>query len=55
MVDEDSAAAKVIGRVEVTGELELSDVDVVLILEAGEGYLWAIGAVGGEAPGPESP
>lgn len=55
VVDEDSAAAKVIGRIEASSDLDLSDVEVVLILEAGAGYLQAIGAVGGEAPAPESP
>lgn len=49
VVDEQTVAAKVIGRAE-DAELGLSDLDVLLILEEGEQYLRAIGAVGGEAP-----
>ncbi len=48
VLDEQSLAAQVIGRAE-KAELGLSDVDVLLVLEEGEHYLQAIGAVGGEA------
>lgn len=55
VVDEDAAAARVLGRVEEAGNLELSDVDVLLVLEEGLGYLRAIGAIGGAAPPPVDP
>jgi hypothetical protein len=48
VVDEDRVAAKVIGRTEAAG-LELTDVDVLLILGECEDYLVAIGAIGGQA------
>lgn len=50
VLDEQTLAARVIGRAE-EAELGLSDVDVLLVLEEGEHYLQAIGAVGGEAAG----
>jgi hypothetical protein len=48
VVDDHDMAARVIGRAEKSA-LELSDVDVLLILDEGEAYLRAIGAVGAEA------
>jgi hypothetical protein len=51
VVDDHALTARVLGRAEEAG-LDLSDLDVLLILEAGDGYLRAIGAVG-TAAGPE--
>ena len=48
-LDEQTVAARVIGRAEDT-DLDLSDVDILLVLEEVEQYLVAIGAVGGQAP-----
>jgi hypothetical protein len=48
VVDEQTMAARVIGRAE-RSDLDLSDVDILLILEEAEAYLRAIGAIGAEA------
>jgi len=48
VLEESDLAAQVIGRCEQAG-LELSDVDVLFVLEEGEQYLRAIGALGGPA------
>jgi hypothetical protein len=52
VVDEDDAVARIIGRAEVERP-ELSDEDVVAVLDARTAYLRAIGAVGPEADEPE--
>jgi hypothetical protein len=48
VVDEDRVAAKVIGRAE-RAELDVTDVDVMLVLGECEAYLVEIGAIGGRA------
>jgi hypothetical protein len=48
VLDEQHLTAQVIGRCEAIG-MELSDVDVLFVLEEGEQYLRAIGALGREA------
>lgn len=48
VVDEDRVAATVIGRAE-KAQLDVTDVDVLLVLGECEAYLRAIGAIGGPA------
>ena len=51
---DDEAVAYVIGRAHEV-DLELQDVHVFEVLEVEQDYLRAIGAVGGEVPGPPDP
>jgi hypothetical protein len=50
VVEDDEGVAWVLGRADDVG-LEVTDVEVAIVLEAELGYLQAIGAIGGEAPG----
>jgi hypothetical protein len=54
VIGDDDGVAYVIGLASTAG-LELSDLDVVLIVEAEQDYLRAIGAVGGEVAAPDEP
>lgn len=52
VLGEDDAAGYVIGRAS-DASLDVSDVDILLVLDAAESYLRAIGAVGGEVEPPD--
>jgi len=54
VADEDDGVAFVLGRAEAAG-LEVSDVDVVHVLDGERAYLQAIGAIGGAVPVPRDP
>jgi len=48
VVDEDQLAARVLGRAEER-DIDVSDVDVLFVIDETVGYLRAIGALGPEA------
>jgi hypothetical protein len=54
VADEDEAIAVVLGHADEAG-LEITDEQVVEVLEGVEAYLGAIGAVGAEVPPPPDP
>lgn len=54
MAAENDAVAHVLGRAATAG-MELSDVWVVLVLDADAAYLEAIGAIGPQLPMPPDP
>ena len=54
IVDEDLAVARILGQAE-DDERDLSDGDVVAVLDGRSAYLEAIGAIGAAAPAPADP
>src|SRR5437764_15090766 len=50
VVEDDEGIAWVLGKADEVG-LEVTDAEVAIVLETEVGYLEAIGAIGGEAPG----
>jgi hypothetical protein len=54
VIEDDASVAFVIGEA-TRADLEVSDVDVLLVIEAATEYFRAIGAIGGMAPEPEDP
>jgi len=54
VVGEDQAIARILGAAEAA-DRDLSDGDIVAVLEARLGYLDAIGAIGPEVHGPDEP